>query len=200
MKSIYLTISIVIIFLMHGSFAQLISTTDTPSQESFQAGSNPGSTPSTMTPSQGGFEVGISQKSTSTIQTPSQMTFAGGNNESAQISSPIQTSGSIPTQMYNISIANALKEGDALHVLVANNGTNAADLANWKLVTDNQNLTFTFPVFILMPRAMVTIHTHEGNNTVSDLHGSNFMWNGTHEIKLLDNNGMLVYDYRIGAS
>jgi predicted metal-dependent enzyme (double-stranded beta helix superfamily) len=101
--------------------------------------------------------------------------------------------------MYNnIGIANALKEGDALHVLVANNGTNAANLANWRLVTDNRNLTFTFPIFTLMPKTMVTIHTHKGNNTVSDLYGSNFMWNGTNEIKLLDANGKLVYDYRIG--
>jgi hypothetical protein len=100
-----------------------------------------------MTPSQGSFQIGT-QKSTPTTQTPSQMTFAGGVKESGQISSPIQTSGSVPTQMYNISIPNALKEGDALHVLVANNGTIAADLANWKLVTDNGKLTFTFPVFM----------------------------------------------------
>ncbi|MDD1753526.1 MAG: lamin tail domain-containing protein [Methanotrichaceae archaeon] len=219
MKSIYLLISIAIMFLIHGSIAQLISTTDTPYQGSFQAGITQGSTPSTMTPYQGSFqagfdlrstpstmtpyqgsfEVGTNQKSTSTIQTPSQMTFAGGNNESTQIMPPVQASGNVPAQMYNISIANALKEGDALHVLVANNGTTAMDLANWRLVTDNRNLTFTFPIFTLMPRAMVTIHTHEGNNTASDLHGSNFMWNGTREIKLLDNNGMLVYDYRIGT-
>jgi hypothetical protein len=176
MKSIYLLISIVILFLIQGSFAQLVSTTDIPSQSMFRVGYF-GSTPSTIT--------------------PSQMTFGGGNNIAPQISSPIQTS--VPTQTHNISIANALKEGDALHVLVANNGINAIDLANWKLVTDNQNLAFTFPIFTLMPRTMVTIHTHKGNNTVSDLYGSNFMWNGTNEIKLLDNNGMLVYDYRIGA-
>jgi hypothetical protein len=198
MKSTCLIISIVIMFLIHGSFAQLVSTTDTPSQGSFLAGINKGSTPSSMTPYQGSFEAGTSQKSTSTTQTPSQMTFAGGNNESSQISSPVQTSGSVPIQMSNIIIANALKEGDALHVLVANNGTTAADLANWKLVTDNRNLTFTFPVFTLIPKAMVTIHTHEGKNLASDLYGSNFMWNGTNEIRLLDNNGMLVYDYRIG--
>jgi hypothetical protein len=161
-------------FLIHGSFAQLVSTTDIPSQSMFRAGYF-GSTPSTIT--------------------PSQMTFGGGNNIAPQISSPI----SVPTQMHNISIANALNEGDALHVLVANNGINAIDLANWKLVTDNQNLAFTFPVFTLTPRTMVTIHTHKGNNTMSDLYGSNFVWNGTSEIKLLDNNGMLVYDYRIGA-
>jgi hypothetical protein len=185
-------------FLIHGSFAQLVSTTDIPSQGMFRAGLVGSSTPSTMTPSQGSFQIGT-QKSTPTTQTPSQMTFAGGVKESGQISSPIQTSLNVPTQMYNISIANALKEGDALHVLVANNGTTAADLANWKLVTDNGKLTFTFPGFTLMPGTMVTIHTHKGNNTMSDLYGSNFMWNGTSEIKLLDNNGMLVYDYRIGA-
>ena len=89
------------------------------------------------------------------------MTFAGGNNITTQISSPIQISGSVPTQTHNISIANALKEGDVLHVLVANNGIAAVDLANWKLVTDNQDLTFTFPAFTLMPKTMVTIHAPE---------------------------------------
>ena len=197
MKSIYLLISIAIMFLIHGSFAQLMSTT--PSQGSFLASTYTGSTPSTMTPSQGNFQLGTPQQSTSAIQIPSQMTFAGGNKKSTQISSPVQIGGSAPTQTHNISVANALKEGDALHVLVANNGMNAVDLANWKLVTDNQDLTFTFPAFTLMPRTLVTIHTHKGNNTVSDLYGSNFMWNGTSEIKLFDNNGMLVYDYRIGA-
>lgn len=98
----------------------------------------------------------------------------------------------------NVTIANALKEGTALHVLVANNGTAAANLTSWKLVTDN-NSSFTFPVFTLDPKAIVTVHTHKGNNTATDLYGSNFMWNGTHEIKLLDMNGMQVYDYRIGA-
>lgn len=98
----------------------------------------------------------------------------------------------------NVTIANALKEGTALHVLVANNGTTAADLTSWKLMTDN-NSTFTFPAFMLKPNAIVTVHTHKGNNTATDLYGSNFMWNGTQEIKLLDENGMQVYDYRISA-
>ena len=197
MKSIYLIIAIVTMFLIHGSFAQLISTTDTPSQGSFQAGINVGSTPSTMTPSQGSFQAGINVGSTPSTMTASQGSFEMGLGQKS--TSTIQTSESFPTQMYNISIANALKEDNALHVLVANNGTTAADLADWKLVTDNQNLTFTFPVFILMPRAIVTIHAHEGKNLASDLYGSNFVWNGTHDIKLLDNNGMLVYDYLIGA-
>ncbi|MDD1742896.1 MAG: lamin tail domain-containing protein [Methanotrichaceae archaeon] len=201
MKSNYLVMAFAIMFALHGSIAQQISTTETPSQESFQAGIAAGSTPSTTTPYQESFEVGIDQKSKSSIETPSQTTFAVGDSESAQITPPAQTTSRVvPTQMYNnISIANALKKGDALHILVANNGTIAADLANWKLVTDNRNLNFTFPIFALMPQAMVTIHTHNGTNTVSDLYGSNFMWNGTHEIKLLDDNGKLVYDYLIGT-
>ena len=150
MKLTYLMISIVIGLSICGSFAQLISTTETPSQAVFDL-----------------------------------------RNTSNRID---------PTQTSNTTIANALKEGDALHVLVANNGTTARNLANWRLVTDNRNLTFTFPVFTLMPNTMVTIHTHKGNNTASDLYGSNFMWNGTSEIKLIDNNGLLVYDYRLGAS
>lgn len=99
----------------------------------------------------------------------------------------------------NVTIINALKEGEALHVLVANNETTAMDLTSWKLTTDNNNSTFVFPVFMLKPKAVVTIHTHKGNNTATDLYGSNFMWNGTHEIKLLDKNGTMVYDYRIGV-
>lgn len=101
---------------------------------------------------------------------------------------------------YNVTIANALKEGTALHVLVANNGTTATDLTSWKLTTDNNNSTFIFPAFVLKPKAVVTIHTHMGNNTAADLYGSNFMWNGTHEIKLLEKNGTMVYDYRIGIA
>ncbi len=97
----------------------------------------------------------------------------------------------------NITIVKALQEGTALHVLVANNGTTPAALTNWKLVTDNNMSTFTFPVFTLNPKAVVTIHTHKGNNTATDLYGSNFMWNGTHDIKLFNMNGMQVYDYRI---
>ncbi len=99
----------------------------------------------------------------------------------------------------NVTIVKALQEGTALHVLVANNDTTAVNLTNWKLMTDNNQSTFTFPVFTLNPRAVVTIHTHKGNNSATDLYGSNFMWNGTHEIKLLNMNGMQVYDYRISS-
>lgn len=99
----------------------------------------------------------------------------------------------------NVTIVNALEEGEALHVLVANNETTAANLTSWRLMTDNNNSTFTFPVFTLKPKAVVTIHTHKRNNTATDLYGSNFMWNGTHEVKLFDKSGSLVYDYRIGV-
>ncbi len=100
----------------------------------------------------------------------------------------------------NVTIKDALKEGDVLHVIVANNGTTAMNLTNWRLVTDNQNATFVFPVFMLKPSAVVTIHAHKNNNTATDLFGSNFLWNGTREIRLLDDSGMMVYDYHIGAS
>ena len=97
----------------------------------------------------------------------------------------------------NVTIVKALQEGTAMHVWVANNGTAAANLTNWKLVTDNNMSTFTFPVFTLNPNAVVTIHAHKGNNTATDLYGSNFTWNGTHDVKLLNMSGMQVYDYRI---
>ena len=97
----------------------------------------------------------------------------------------------------NVTIVKALQEGTAMHVWVANNGTTASNLTSWKLVTDNNMSTFTFPVFTLNPNAVVTIHAHKGNNSATDLYGSNFMWNGTHDVKLLNMNGMQVYDYRI---
>jgi Lamin Tail Domain len=189
-----------IMFVLHSSIAQQISTVGTPSQESFQEGIEMGETPQTMTPYQGSFQVGMQQKSTPTTETPSQTSFEVRDSQNAEITPPAQApSPSISIQTYNITIANALKEGEALHVLMANNGTAAANLANWKLVTDNQNLSYTFPIFTLMPKAIVTIHTHNGTNAVSDLYGSNFIWDGTHDIKLLDNNGMLIYDYRIAT-
>lgn len=101
---------------------------------------------------------------------------------------------------HNVTIVNALKEGTALHVLVANNATTEMNLTNWRLVTDNNNATFTFPIFMLEQGKIVTIHTHKNNNTAADLFGSNFMWNGTNEIKLLDAHGSLVNDYHIGVS
>ncbi len=101
---------------------------------------------------------------------------------------------------HNVTIVNALKEGTALHVLVANNATTEMNLTNWRVVTDNNNATFTFPIFMLEQGKIVTIHTHKNNNTAEDLFGSNFMWNGTNEIKLLDDHGSLVSDYHIGVS
>ena len=102
MKEVCIIFWIAISLSIPCSFAQLISTTETPSQGSYEAGINLGSIPSTETPSQGSFEVGAKQM-TSRSLTPSQATFALRN---------ATLGGSEITQMYNINIANALKEGD----------------------------------------------------------------------------------------
>ena len=72
MKLIYLIISIVTMSLIHISFAQLVSTTDIPSQGMFRTGLTGSTTPSTMTPSQGNFQMGIpisTSKQTTQINT-----------------------------------------------------------------------------------------------------------------------------------
>ena len=147
-------------------FAQSISTTGTPSQEGFADGISAGVeqvTPATETPSQGVFE-------TTDAQTASGSSTAGRD----------------------VTISKVLKEGDALHVLIANNGTIAVDLTDWKLTLNKGASEYIFPSFTLNPNYMVTVHTHKNVNTATDLYGSNFTWNGTHDVELMDQTGMPV--------
>lgn len=170
LKYIYSIICIVAIFLMPICFAQIISTSGTPSQEGFESGEAQ-TTPTTETPSQGGFETG-----------------------DAQMGSVNSTAG------YNLTISKAIKEGDALHVIVANNGTVPANLSDWMLTLNNGTNRYVFPNFTLNPNSVVTVHTHTNANTATDLFGSNFVWNGTRDVELIDQKGTLVSEYTLRPS
>ena len=101
---------------------------------------------------------------------------------------------------YIVTISKVLKEGDALHVLVANNGTVAADLTDWKLTLNKGVNEYIFPSFTLNPNSIVTVHTHKNLNTATDLYGSNFTWNGTRDVELIDQTGKLVSEYALPTS
>ncbi len=152
-------------------YAQSVSTSGTPSQESFAADTTTQGTPITETPSQEGFETSDGQ------------TVSGSTNAE-----------------HNLTIAKVIKEGDALHVIIANNGTNPANLTGWMLTLNNGAKKYVFPNFMLNPSSMVTVHTHMNPNTATDLFGSNFMWNGTSDVELVDQNGMLVNKYTLPPS
>jgi hypothetical protein len=135
-------------------------------------------TPTTETPSQGAFVVGGNQ-TTPTAETPSQASYTGS------------------TARYNVTISKVIKEGDALHVIVANNETAPANLTTWKLTLNNGTNTYLFPNFMLQPMAKVTVHTHMNANTPTDLYGSNFTWNGTRDVELIDSMGKMVSEYSL---
>jgi hypothetical protein len=217
LKLKYLAIWIAVIFSISGSFAQSISTTETPSQGGFEAGivqTNPTSeTPSqgsfriglnqtnsvAQTPSQGGFEAGIVQ-TTPTSETPSQGAFAvGGNQTTSTAGTPPEASYTGSTAGNNVTISKVIKESSALHVIVANNGTAPANLTAWKLALNDGTSTYLFPNFMLQPMATVTVHTHMNANTPTDLYGSNFTWNGTRDVELIDSMGKMVSEYSLHA-
>jgi hypothetical protein len=209
-----LTIWIAVIFSISSVFAQSMSTSDTASQEGFAAGivqTNPTSdTPSqgsfriglnqtnqiAQTPSQGGFEAGIVQ-TTPTTETPSQGAFAVGVNQTIPAGEPSSKANYTGAAAGNVAISKVLKESSALHVIVANNGTAPANLTNWKLALNNGSSTYLFPNFVLKPMTNVTVHTHMNANTPTDLYGSNFTWNGTRDVELIDNMGKMVSEYSI---
>ena len=214
----YLTIWIAVIFSISGSFAQSISTTETPSQGGFVTGivqTNPTSlTPSqgsfriglnqtnsvAQTPSQGGFEAGITQ-TTPTTETPSQGAFIVGVNQTTSTGeTPSQASYTGLTTKDNVTISKAIKEGSALHVIVANNGIAPTNLTAWKLALNNGTSTYLFPNFMLQPMATVTVHTHMNADTPTDLYGSNFTWNGTRDVELIDSMGKMVSEYNLNTS
>jgi hypothetical protein len=170
LKNIHLIICIAVIVSMPICFSQSVSTSGTPSQEGFAAGITQ-STPLTETPSQAGFETNNAQ--------------TGSVGSSAK---------------YNLNITKVIKEGDALHVIVANNGSIPANLTDWMLTLNNGIDKYAFPNFSLNPNTMVTIHTHKNVNTATNLFGSNFMWNGTRDVELIDQKGMLVSEYILQSS
>jgi hypothetical protein len=216
LKLKYLTIWIAVIFSISGAFAQSISTTETPSQGGFAAGivqTNPTTeTPSQgafrvglnqtisipQTPSQGGFEAGIVQI-TPTTETPSQGAFAVGVNQTISTGeTPSQESYIGSTVNNYVAISKVFKESDALQVIVANNGTAPANLTAWKLaLNDGTSTTYLFPNFMLQSMATVTVHSKMNANTPKDLYGSNFTWNGTHDVELVDSMGKMVSEIKL---
>lgn len=213
----YSTILIFVILSISSSFAQSISTSETPSQGGFEAGVVQ-TTPTTETPSQGAFRIGLNQtnaiaqtpsqggfeaglvQTTPTTETPSQEAFAADVNQTASAGeTPSQANHTGSTTGNGVAISKVVKESDALHVMVANNGTVSANLTAWKLALNNGTNTYQFPNFMLQPMAAVTVHTHMNADTPTDLYGSNFTWNGTRDVELIDNMGKLVSEYRIQA-
>ena len=92
------------------------------------------------------------------------------------------------SEKYNVTIANVQKDDHGLNVAIVNNGTTAMNLTDWKLVTDNK-ATYIFHNFTLKSKSLITVHSHGGNDIAKDLYGSNFASDGTHEIRLKDDDG-----------
>jgi hypothetical protein len=171
-------------------------TTETPSQGAFGVGLNQTNSIA-QTPSQGGFEAGIVQ-TTPTTETPSQGAFRVGVNQTTSTGETLsQASNTVSTVENDLTISKVIKESDALHVIVANNGAAPANLTNWKLALNNGSSTYQFPNFMLQPTATVIVHTHMNANTPTDLYGSNFTWNGTRDVELIDGMGKTVSEYSL---
>lgn len=204
MKLVYLAIFMAVILAVPCSFAQLIDTSQTPTQSAYQAGFNI-TPPGTQTPSQQAYEAGLNRPLPVT-GTPSQQIYQSGlspmpvsGTPSQQIfkSNLSQPSPAEPIPAYNVAISDVLQDGNALEAWVANNGTAPVNLAGWALVLNNGSSTYAFPNFALQPTAVVAVHSRKGTNTLTDLYGSDFMWAGTRDVELVDNNGLLVSEWNI---
>jgi len=82
-------------------------------------------------------------------------------------------------------------------VEINNVGELAQELTNWTL-QDEQNHTYTFPVFVLAPEGIVNVHTETGNNTDADLYWNmaGSVWNNDGDVATLADetgNVMAVY-------
>jgi len=184
LKSIHLAILMAVILAVPCSFAQLISTSQTPTQGAYREGFNilP---PGTQTPTQQAYEIGLNRPLPVT-GTPSQQMFRSGLSQTAPV---------VPIPAYNVAIYDVLQDGDSLQVWVANNGTTPVNLAGWALVLNNGSSTYAFPAFLLQPTAVIAVHSNQGTDTLTDLYGSNFMWADTRDIELVDDNGLLVSEW-----
>ena len=191
MKYIYSIICIVVIFSMTCSaFAQSMSTSGTTSQQGFADGIPAGIGQMSSTseaPFQIGFETGNAQ--------PTSTSFRAGDKTTTNTNS--QPVSSASTAGYNVTISKVLEVGDALDVVVANDGTAPASLMDWKLTLNKGVNTYIFPNFAINPNTVVTIHANTSANTATDLFGSNFSWNGTRDVELLDQTGMQVSEYTL---
>jgi hypothetical protein len=192
MRYIYSTICIAVILSMTCSaFAQSMSTSGTTTQQGFADGIPAGigqGTSTNQAPFQMGFETGIAQSPSTSFRAGAKTTtnsqpVSGGSNAG-----------------YNVTISKALRSGDALDVVVANDGTAPANLMDWKLTLNKGVSTYIFPNFAINPNTVVTIHANTSANTATDLFGSNFSWNGTRDVELLDQTGMQVSEYTLPTS
>lgn len=192
MKKMCLAILIVALSSICASFAQNIATSGTPSQGAFEVGV-PHTFPSAETASQQAYRIGTPQNVPGT-ETPSQQSYQAGRNQTAQGPQP---GGTTPTGV--VSIYNAAREQDNLTVLVINSGTAAISMTGWMLALNNGTASYVFPNSALGPGAIVTVHPQMGENNSTDLYASNFAWNGTRDIELFDDKGMIVSEYALNA-
>ena len=174
------------------SYAQNVDVSETPSLGSFEAGI-PQTFPAAETPSQQAYQIGTPQSVPGT-ETPSQQTYQSGGNQTSPGSQVTRTSS---TASGVVSIYNAVKEGEGLAVLVINSGTTSGNITGWKLALNNGTAIYTFPNFALGPGAIVTVHPQMGMNTSTDLFESNFGWNETKDVELLNGSGVVVSEYAL---
>ena len=193
MKYIYSIICIAVIFSMTCSaFAQSMSTSGTTTQNGFADGIPAGIGQMSST-SEAPFQIGFDTANAQPTSTSSQAGVKTTTTTSSQPVSGASTAG------YNVTISKALQESDALDVVVANDGTTPASLVDWKLTLNKGVNTFTFPNFAINPNTVITIHANTSANTATDLFGSNFPWNGTRDVELLDQTGMQVSEYTLAT-
>ena len=210
LKLIYLAFWVVFTFSITNSLAQLTDVSETPTQGIFgDSGfhtTTPAETPSqqvfeiglnsssgTQTPTQSAYEIGLAPTS---LGTPTQSADQAGISQ-APPETPAINGGSIVAN--TVMISGVTKEGDGMLVKVEGNGTSSAtNLTSWRLALNNEtNTTYTFPDFTLQPKSVVSVHTQKGENTPNDLFGSNFIWNGTRDVELLNSAGTQISKYRL---
>lgn len=192
MKHICLALWIIALSSTCVSFAQNIGGSGTPSQGAFEVGL-PNAFPAAETPSQQAYRIGTPQNVPGT-ETPSQQSYQAGRNQTAQGARP---GGVSPTGV--VSIYNAAREGDNLTVMVINSGTASVNMTGWMLALNNGTASYAFPYFALGSGAIVTVHPLAGENNSTDLFASNFAWNGTRDVALFDDKGMIVSEYPLNA-
>ena len=180
----------VIFSMTCSAFAQSMSTSGTTSQQGFADGIPAGIGQMSST-SEAPFQIGFDTANAQPTSTSSQ---AGVKTTTATSSQPVSGAS---TAAYNVTISKALEEGDALDVVVANDGTTPASLMDWKLTLNKGENTYIFPNFAINPNTIITIHANASANTASDLFGSNFSWNGTRDVELLDQTGTQVSEYTL---
>lgn len=191
MKRISLAVLIAAASLICVSLAQNIDVTQTPSQGAFEVGV-PHTFPGTETPSMQAYRIGTPQRSPGT-ETPSQQAYQTGN----QTATGAQPGVVAPLAEGAASIYNLVKEGDGLQTMVINSGVAAVNMTGWRLALNNGTAIYAFPNFALEPGALVTVHPQDGTNTSTDLFGSNFGWNETRYVELLDESGAIVSEYAL---